>query len=286
MVGGASEFLPVSRSAHLAWMNSLLGIGAEGGASEVALRLGALVAVLVFLRRELRDITFALFAGGSARAERHRLEAAAEGRPDSRMARFVIVGTLPAAVLGLALHDRVGMRISNPIVIAALIFVTGEILWLTRRQGFLRPERGIELRDSFWIGLAQAAALLPGISRCGATISAGLLRDVNGERAARFGFLLSAPVILGAAAPGGEGNLRLARKRDAALADRGVPECRCCGISCAASADADHPARAAVRLCVLLLGRRHGRLRRISGPLPRRGTGEIRAVVDSLRTRG
>jgi len=91
------------------------------------------------------------------------------------------------------------MRIFNPIVIAALTFVTAEILWLTRRHGFLRPERGIELRDSFWIGLAQAAALLPGISRCGATISAGLLLGVNGERAARFGFLLSAPIILGAA---------------------------------------------------------------------------------------
>jgi undecaprenyl-diphosphatase len=180
-------------------MNSLLGVGAEGGAGEVAARLGALVAVLVFLRRELREILVGLFARGSARAGDSRLEAAAKGRPDSRMAGYIIVGTLPIAILGLALRGCTEARISNPIIIAALIFVTGEILWLTRRPGLLRPERGIDLRASFWIGLAQAAALLPGMSRCGVTISTGLLLDVNGERAARFGFLLSVPVILGAA---------------------------------------------------------------------------------------
>jgi undecaprenyl-diphosphatase len=116
------------------------------------------------------------------------------------MGWYLIAGTIPAAVAGLLWHDQIQSLFQNPLISAALIFVTGEILWLTKPHSLIPPGRDLRFGDSIVIGIAQAFAILPGISRSGSTISAGLLRDVDRESAGRFSFLLAIPVILGAGA--------------------------------------------------------------------------------------
>jgi undecaprenyl-diphosphatase len=199
VVQGLTEFLPVSSSAHLVITKALLNLHTEGVLWEVALHVGTLMAVVALMWRDVWS-TVAGFCSGMAGLFGGRpWKQVWEESADFRMSWYIIIGTIPAGLVGVALHEPIERLFQSPIAAAAMLFVTGEILWLTRPHSLLPSQRGIELKDSFWIGVAQAVAVLPGISRSGATISAGLLRDVNRERATRFSFLLSIPVILGAA---------------------------------------------------------------------------------------
>ena len=114
------------------------------------------------------------------------------------MGCYLAIGPIPAGLAGVTLRHPIESLFQQPILSAAMIFVTGELLWLTRPHSLAGAGHPIRLRDSFWIGIAQAVALLPGISRSGSTIATGLLREVDRAQAARFSFLLSVPVIFGA----------------------------------------------------------------------------------------
>ena len=197
LLQGATEFLPVSSSGHLVMLKSLLGIETEGVLWEVALHVGTLGAVVLLFWRDIRDLLAGWFRG-FGRLNRDGWRRVWSDCAEFRYGWYVILGTLPAAVAGVSVKHLIERAFASPILTAAMIFVTGEILWLTRPHSLLRHTGKVRLRDSLVIGLAQAAALIPGISRSGSTISAGLLCGVEREQAARFSFLLSVPVILGA----------------------------------------------------------------------------------------
>ena len=179
-IQGLTEFLPISSSGHLVLVPALLGRDGPDLATSAMLHLGTLVAVLVYFRKDLAEM---------ARFDR-------AGR---RMITIIVIGTVPAVVLGLAFESRLDELTERPSAVAVMMIVTGLILVGTM---LLRPgERTTEdltPTDAGLIGLAQSFALIPGVSRSGMTISAGLARGMRRVEAARFAFLLGIPVIAGA----------------------------------------------------------------------------------------
>ncbi len=187
---GLTEFLPVSSSGHLALAEHFFGISSPGVTFEVFVHFGTALAVLWFFRARVASILRACFRWAARREYDHG---------EARLALYIIIGTIPAAVIGLAFDEIVGEFFDSPVLVSVMLLVTGVILWSTRR--IPAGGRGHEtVRDAVLIGLAQAAAIMPGISRSGSTISAGLALGLDRRRAAEFAFLLSIPVILGATA--------------------------------------------------------------------------------------
>lgn len=190
----ATEFLPVSSTAHLLVFGELLGhdLGdARFRAFTTIIQSGTTLAVLVYFRREIAALAFA-----AARSLRR-------GRPletaESRLAWYIALGTLPAAVLGKLLERHIE-ALGNWVIAGSLV-VLGVVLLAAERLA--RHERGVEdvrAVDALLIGVGQALALVPGSSRSGTTITAGMLLGLRREAAARFSFLLSVPIILGAGA--------------------------------------------------------------------------------------
>ncbi len=191
LIQGATEFLPISSSAHLVLTPWLLGWKDPGLAFDAFLHLGTLVAVLAYFWSDL----VALAVAWVRSLKERRLT------PRAKVAWLIILGTLPAAVMGLGLEGFFEGLFAAPSRVALLLLVTGFILtlgeWLRHREGRME---GLSWLDALLIGLAQGVAIAPGISRSGATISAGLWRGLGREEAARFSFLLAIPAILGAAA--------------------------------------------------------------------------------------
>lgn len=189
LVQGLTEFLPVSSSAHLVLVPWWLGWDPPPLAFDTVLHLGTLLAVLAYFWRDWWDL---------AQAVLDRLR----GRGDEakwRLALAIVIGSIPAAVIGYLFEDFFEAMFGQPTLVAAMLLVTGAILTFAEawKRGGL-PLAAIRLSDATVIGLAQAAAIIPGISRSGATIAAGLLRGLDRPAAARYSFLLSAPIILGA----------------------------------------------------------------------------------------
>ncbi len=187
LVQGLTEFLPISSSAHLILVPWLFGWPDQGLAFDVVLHLGTLAAVCVYFRDDLRGMAAALLAG-------------AVGRPHDRtrayLAWLVVGATVPVGIMGLLLKDWVETVARNPELIAGTSIVFGLALWGADRWSSRRREvSGIGWRDALLVGLAQAVALVPGVSRSGITITAGLAVGLTREAAARFSFLLSIPVI-------------------------------------------------------------------------------------------
>ncbi|HEY3315441.1 MAG TPA: undecaprenyl-diphosphate phosphatase [Bacillota bacterium] len=183
VVQGLTEFLPVSSSAHLVILNDLLGVGQPTMSLAIFLHLGTLLAVLVVYFRELVRMVVGMFTG----------------RRDGRLGWFVVLGSVPAALLGLALKSVIEKAFSSTLMAGVMLIITGFILyWSGRlRQG----RRGVEAMtagDALWVGLFQAVAILPGISRSGSTIAGGLWRGLKPKLAADFSFLLSVPAVFGA----------------------------------------------------------------------------------------
>jgi len=214
IVQGATEFIPVSSSAHLVLVPWLLRWPNPGLAFDTVLHLGTLLAVAAVFWRDFLALATAWLrslpallrillcpsnpapATGSSEQDPIR---SPWGSPEARLAWWIILGTIPAALMGVLWEDQFEALFSSPIRVAMLLLVTGVWLVLAERLG--RQERQAE--DLKWwqsllIGLAQGCAIAPGISRSGATIGAGLLLGVRREAATRFSFLLSTPIILGA----------------------------------------------------------------------------------------
>jgi undecaprenyl-diphosphatase len=208
VIQGLTEFLPVSSSGHLVLAENLLGVRGSGGGTsvlfEVAVHIGTLGAILLVYRRAIRNLLAGLVA-----LVRAGFTAADEGREEVMFAGWILLGSLPAAVVGLFLHDRITAVFNSPRATAVLLAVTGLVLLTSRiRTG----ERTLCWWIVLLIGAAQAVAILPGCSRSGWTITVALIAGLRFERAAEFSFLLSIPAIVGAlalelvrggAAPGG-----------------------------------------------------------------------------------
>jgi undecaprenyl-diphosphatase len=195
VVQGLTEFLPVSSTAHLVLFPWLAGWPEPGLAFDVALHLGTLVAVVLYF---LRDWIELVLLGLGIRKP--------NGQEDTdsvwkrRLFWLLVVGSIPAGILGLLFEKVIEEKLREPYPIAiALIGVALLMWWAEHWRQHSRQMPDINLGDSVTVGIAQAAALFPGVSRSGITITAGMWRKMTRETAARFSFLLSTPVIAGAA---------------------------------------------------------------------------------------
>jgi len=204
IIQGATEFLPVSSSGHLVLAPWLLGWNRPESAwyldptdpfqlaFDVVLHLGTILAVLVYFWRDWLDLIQGIF---------HAIRQRTIDDPKAKLALLIILGTIPAALIGFTLDEFFESMFQQEAAAAAFLLVTATFLFLTERLG--RRERELEQMtwlDALLIGLGQALAIFPGISRSGATIATGLTRGLKREPAARFSFLLATPVILGAGA--------------------------------------------------------------------------------------
>jgi len=187
LIQGFTEFLPISSAAHLILFPQLFGWPDQGLAFDVSVHVGSLIAVLLYFRSELKLMArdwFAHVTGRGASAE-------------SRLAWAVLLGTIPAGLAGLAIKKLVEGELRSPLVIAATTIMFGLLLWYADVSGRRRrDEHTLKWKDVLFIGCAQALALVPGTSRSGITMTAGLMLGLTREAAARFSFLMSIPIIV------------------------------------------------------------------------------------------
>jgi undecaprenyl-diphosphatase len=189
LVQGLTEFLPISSSGHLRIVPAFFGWDDPGAAFTAVIQLGTMAAVLLYFRADLWRIARAWL--------RSLRDPAVRGDLDARMGWYIILGTIPISVLGLAFKDPIETKFRNLELIGTTLVVFGLVMLaaeaVSRRD---RPLREINSRDGMVIGFAQALALVPGVSRSGATISAGLLRNFDRAAAARYSFLLSVLAVV------------------------------------------------------------------------------------------
>lgn len=191
IVQGLTEFLPISSSAHLIVIPWLLGWKPEGLGFDVALHLGTSISILVFFWKDWVRLIKQAFRGLK--------EKRPFGNADRKLLWFLVVATIPAAVIGVVFEDSIEGYLRSPLVTVFTLVLFGVLLLLAEKGS--RKDRTMESftwLDAIVIGVAQAIALVPGVSRSGITITAALSRNCNRTSAARFSFLLSTPVIVGA----------------------------------------------------------------------------------------
>lgn len=193
IVQGLTEFLPISSTAHLRVVPALVGWKDPGAAFSAVIQIGTVLAVLVYFRKDLLAILRGFFRG------------VAKGRPledpEGRLGIYICAGSVPIVVAGLLFKDLIENELRSLYVIAAALVVVGIVMAIADRSAGTRgveEGRGITLADALLVGTAQMFALIPGVSRSGSTIAAGLLRGLDRSEAARFSFLLSVPAITGA----------------------------------------------------------------------------------------
>jgi undecaprenyl-diphosphatase len=209
IIQGLAEFIPVSSSGHLIIVRRLLGWNELSPAHEltfdVALHFGTLLSVLFYFRRTWFQIVRAAFGGKVVRfSESGSSDAplsADEQREERLLLWFLAIATIPGAIAGKLLERSAEEYFREHIyLIAGALIVVGLLMWVGEKVSLMsKPLTRISLVDALVVGCAQAAALVPGVSRSGATITAGLFRNMTREAAVRFSFLLSTPIIAGAA---------------------------------------------------------------------------------------
>jgi undecaprenyl-diphosphatase len=187
IVQGLTEFLPVSSSGHLVVTPALFGWDDPSLTFDLILHLGTLVAVVLAFRRDLAQLAAGLLGRGE------------DPVAARRTVGLLLIGTVPAGIVGVAFGGFFEERFADPVAAAASLYVTAAILlgaeWIIRRGEGTTP---VDARRAGVIGIAQAFAIFPGVSRSGSTIAAGLVQGVSREAATRFSFLLSIPAIVGA----------------------------------------------------------------------------------------
>jgi undecaprenyl-diphosphatase len=194
IVQGLTEFIPVSSTAHLILVEKVLGWNFDPDlnfAFNVLVQLGTTVAVIIYFWRDLWGIVRAV---GHGLAERKPF-----ATTEATLAWLIVIATIPAVIAGLLLKNQVAALQEKPALVAAVLIAASVLLFAGERIGKrTRPLTSVNWLDAIIIGVAQAVALIPGVSRSGATISASLARDLERPTAARFSFLMSIPVLVGA----------------------------------------------------------------------------------------
>lgn len=191
IVQGATEFIPVSSSGHLVLVPWLLGWNSPGLAFDTMLHWGTLLAVAGYFRRDLVDLVTAAIRGLAARDP--------FGTYEARLAWLLAVATIPAAVIGFVFESQFEALFQTPTLVSIFLLVTGLLLWFSENIGRrIRDLSSINAPDALTIGLAQALAITPGISRSGSTMAVALLRGLDRPAAARFSFLMMVPIVFGA----------------------------------------------------------------------------------------
>ena len=188
---GLTEFLPISSSAHLRIFPELFGWGDPGAAFTAVIQIGTELAVLIYFRKDIWRIGRMWL--------RSLFKPEFRGHIDARMGWFIIIGSLPIVVLGIALKDVIENDFRSLWIIGTTLIVLGIVLGIADRiSANNKVIRDLTLRDAIFMGLAQAAALVPGVSRSGATISMGRFLGYEREAATRYAFLLAIPAVIGA----------------------------------------------------------------------------------------
>jgi undecaprenyl-diphosphatase len=186
---GLTEFLPISSTAHLRIVPAFAGWDDPGAAFTAVTQLGTMLAVLLYFREDLLRIARAWVASLRDPARRYDL--------DARIGWYIVLGTVPIGIFGVLFKDQIESGARDLYLIGTALILLGLVLLAAEKVG--RRERGMEqirTRDGFAIGMAQALALVPGVSRSGATITAGLFMGLDRTSAARFSFLLSIPAVV------------------------------------------------------------------------------------------
>ena len=190
-IQGLTEFLPISSSAHLRIFPELFGWGDPGAAFTAVIQIGTELAVLIYFRKDI----WRIFSTWS----RSLVQAEYRGHLDARMGWFIIIGSLPIVVLGVLLKDIIERDFRNLWIIGSTLIVMGIVLGVADKLSRNNKAiKNISLLDAILMGLAQALALIPGVSRSGATISMGRALGYEREAATRYAFLLAIPAVVGA----------------------------------------------------------------------------------------
>lgn len=191
-VQGVTEFLPISSTGHLILFEKVLGVSQDtyGLAFDAALHIGTLFAVLWFFRKDWRTLLYSVVSIVKTK----RVATANE-----RLVLLLILGTIPAMILGLLLEDVIDTLFRSPLLVGLMLILFSGVLYYVEKVGKKKKDL-VELSrwDSIVIGIAQSIALIPGVSRSGITMAAGMFRGLTRAEAARFAFLLSAPIVTGA----------------------------------------------------------------------------------------
>ena len=189
VVQGLTEFLPISSSGHLRVVPALLGWGDPGASFTAVIQLGTMAAVVLFFWRDIVRI--------AASGRRAIWTPALRGTQDTRMGWYVILGTVPIVIFGVLFQDQIRTTARDLRIIGVTLILLGILLWAVDRFAPQRKDlEALTLKDSLLFGLAQSLALIPGVSRSGATITAGRALAFDRETAARFSFLLSIPAVV------------------------------------------------------------------------------------------
>lgn len=188
LVQGFTEPIPVSSSGHVMIASEILGLGEQGFTFAILTNTASLCAVLLIYRNDIATL--------AVNSIRYLKTKNSRFKSDFRFVSFIVIGSIPAGVLGILLSDVIAESISMT-TIAIMLFVTGIALWLIRNIKGRKGERDLTIKDAFLVGLGQAVALTPGISRSGATIISAVAVGMKQETALKFSFMLYIPVSLG-----------------------------------------------------------------------------------------
>lgn len=190
---GLTEFLPISSTAHTLIVSKLLGWPDPGAAFTAVTQVGTELAVVIYFRQDIARILKAWFSSLTKKSER--------ANPDAKMGWYVIIGTLPIGIAGLAFKSSIETTARNLWLVAATLIIMGILLGLADRFArHTKSEADINTKNAVLFGLGQALALIPGVSRSGATITAGLAMGFKRDVAARYSFLLAIPAVFASAA--------------------------------------------------------------------------------------
>jgi len=197
---GLTEFFPVSSSGHLVIAKYFLKLHLPGAAFEAFLHFGTVVAVVVLFRKEIKELVISFFDSIYKLSHGENISNIFKNNSSSKLAWFLAISTMPAAIIGYTFSSYFEILFGKPIIASLMLIITGALLWLGNKNYLKGTKKISEItyKDAIFIGVAQAVAIFPGISRSGLTVIAGLSRNLDREFAARYSFILSVPIILGA----------------------------------------------------------------------------------------
>lgn len=195
IIQGLGEFLPISSTAHLILAPYFFGWQDPGLSFDVALHIGTLIAVVAFFWNDWLDIFKS--ASNDVLHTKYKIP---DNKYPAKLLWLLVIASVPGAIFGFLFDDYAEHAFRNPLLIAFTLSVVGLILYLVDKYAKHKKDiNHISIKDAIWIGLSQAIAIIPGVSRSGATMTTGLVLGLSREQAARFSFLLSTPIIFGAA---------------------------------------------------------------------------------------
>lgn len=199
IVQGLTGLFPVSSSAHLILFQNLMGLKESAVFFDICVHTGTLCAVIFFFRRDIHDMAVSVVDASNLMLRKDSKLYQTTEHPEAKLLMLIIIGSIPTAIIGLLFHKIADHLFSSVFLVGFALIATGIALWTTRRlQDTGKTIESFSARQALIIGIVQGLAVIPGISRSGSTISAGLFLGLSRETAGRYSFLLSIPSIFGA----------------------------------------------------------------------------------------